>query len=138
MFVCLSVRLSVTKTHQLLRIMSICHYAYILISKMFYLISQISQISDLILNSKIFSRECNSRMANVRLSVSLSVTKTPHPLRIVHISHNATQSPCPPPLGITTIGHHAYQPSCPYSLLTYALLSQLLSHFGLLLRRQQQ
>ena len=34
------------------------------------------------------------------------------------------------PLKIITIGHHAYQPSCPYSLLTYALLLRLLSHFG--------
>ena len=37
----------------------------------------------------------------------------------------------PQPLRIINIDHHAYQLSCPYSLLTYALLSQLLSHFGL-------
>ena len=60
--VCPSVCLSVTKTPQRLRMMSICHYAYIL---MFYLISQFSQISDLILISKIFSRESDSRIANV-------------------------------------------------------------------------
>ena len=39
--------------------------------------------------------------------------------------------PTSQPLRIITIGHHAYQLSCPYGLLTYALLSRLLSHFGL-------
>ena len=34
----------------------------------------------------LFSRESDSRIANVRLSVSPSVTKTPQPLRIVPIS----------------------------------------------------
>ena len=48
-------------------------------------------------------------------------------------SNYANQPPCPPshPLRIINIGHHAFQPSCPYDLLTYALLSRLLSHFGL-------
>ena len=69
--VCMSVHQSPKpKTPQPLRIMSICHYAYILISKMFYLISQISQISDLILISKIFSRESDSRITIVHPSVS--------------------------------------------------------------------
>ena len=51
----------------------------------------------------------------------------------IHVKYTC-QPPFPPspsqPLKIITIGHHAYQPSCPYSLLTYALLLRLLSHFG--------
>ena len=34
----------------------------------------------------IFSHESDSRIANVRLSVSLSITKTPQPLKIVPIN----------------------------------------------------
>ena len=43
----------------------------------------------------LFSRESDSRIANVRLSVRpsvrLSVTKTPQPLRIAPINHKAYQ-----------------------------------------------
>ena len=59
----------------------------------------------------------------------------PQSLRIITIGQNATQPPCPPSqsLRTITIGQNAYQPFCPYSLPTYALLSRLLSHFGLFL-----
>ena len=107
---------------------------------------------------KFFSHKSDSRIAIVHLSVCLSVSRSPKPLSlkesclsaksqpishhtnqpsyqsaIMPISHHATQPPSPPsqPLRIITIGHHAYQPSCPHGLLTYALLLQLLSHFGL-------
>ena len=79
----MSVRPSVTKTTQPLRILSICHYAYILISKMFYLISQIPQISVLILISKIFYLISQI----FQISVHQSITKTPQPLRIAPINH---------------------------------------------------
>ena len=76
----LSVRLSVTKTPQLLRIMSICHYAYILISKMLYLISQISQISDLILIFKILFD-----LTDLSDLYPLVRHQNPQPLRIMSI-----------------------------------------------------
>ena len=50
----------------------------------------------------IFSRESNSSIANVCLSVRPSIIKTPQPLRIITISHHAIMPSC----------HHAYQPSC--------------------------
>ena len=113
----------------------------------------------------VFSRESDSTIANVRLSVCPSVCPSvrhrnpsasknhayqpnlmpinhhanqppcppPQSLRIITIGQNATQPPCPPSqsLRTITIGQNAYQPLCPYSLPTYALLSRLLSHFGL-------
>jgi len=45
-----------------------------------------------------FSRESDSTVANVRLSVRLSVTETPQPLRIAPIDHRAYQ-----PLSLSTI-----------------------------------
>ena len=75
----------------------------------------------------IFSRETNSRIANVRRYVCLSVSKTPQPLRIRPISqisadlsyyankpscHSAKRAPSQS-LKIITIGHHAHQPSSP-------------------------
>ena len=57
----------------------------------------------------ICSSKSNSRIADVRLSVHLSVTKTPQPLRIAPINHRAygpsSQSTIKP------IDHQAYQPS---------------------------
>ena len=63
----------------------------------------------------VFSRESDSIIANVRLSVSpsvclsvcLSVTKTPQPLRFAPINHQAYQ-----PLSLSTIDpsdHQAYR-----------------------------
>ena len=83
----------------------------------------------------IFSRKSDSRIANVRLSVSPSVC-----LSVCHKFPSASQNRAyqpnlslSQPISIITICHHAYQPSCPYGLLTYALLLQLISHFGLFL-----
>ena len=45
-----------------------------------------------------FSCESDSRIANVRLSVCLSVTETPQPLRIAPVGHRAYQ-----PLSLSTI-----------------------------------
>ena len=83
---------------------------------------------------------CDPRIANVHLSVCLSVTKTPQPLSIMPTSQisaykQSRQSAIvplshhTPPLSLS-IGQNAYQPSCPYCHLTYALVSQLLSHSG--------
>ena len=77
--------LSVCQLPKPLRILFICHYAYILISKMFYLISQIPQISVLILISKIF---CLISQI-FQISVRQSITKTPQPLRIMSICYYA-------------------------------------------------
>ena len=82
-----------------------------------------------------FSCKSDSRIANVRLSVSPSVC-----LSVCHKFPSASQNRAyqpnlslSQPISIITICHHAYQPSCPYGLLTYALLLQLISHFGLFL-----
>ena len=79
----------------------------------------------------IFSRESNSRIANVRLSVRLS--QKPLSLSelllsaIEPINHQAYYHHAYQPLSLSTIepiNHRAYRPS---SLLTLALLSRLLS-----------
>ena len=69
------------------------------------------------------------------MSVCLSVRPSQKPLSL---KESCLQPSCylatmPPsqPLRTITIGQNAYQPFCPYSLPTYALLSRLLSHFGL-------
>ena len=83
--------------------------------KIFYVFI-FSYFSNLLLLSNfhyvIFSRESDSRIANVCLSVCLSVcqsvTKTPKPLKIAPIDHQAYQ-----PSGLSTIeptDHQAYQP----------------------------
>ena len=88
--------------------------------------------------SAIFSRESNSTIANVRLSVCLSVIKTPQSLRIAPIYHWVYR-----PLSLSTIepiNHQAYLKSSlltikpidywayqPLSLMTLVLLSRLLS-----------
>ena len=77
-------------------------------------------ISELFLQT--FSHKSDSRNTNVPLSVRLSVTKTPQPLRIKPICHNAYL------LAIVPIGHYIYRLS--------DLLSRLLSHFGLFYRGQ--
>ena len=58
------------------------------------------------MKSLLFSREGDSTIANVRLSVRQSVTKTPQPLRIGPIDHQAYR-----PSSLSTIepiDHQAY------------------------------
>ena len=59
-----------------------------------------------------FSCESDSRIANVRLSVCLSVTKTPQLLRIAPIDHQAYWAYWPSSLStIESINHQIYRPS---------------------------
>ena len=78
-----------------------------------------------------FSPKSNPRIAYVRLSVSLSITKPlslsescisakSQPISPYQPSGHSATMPSPPsqPLRIITIGHHAYQPICTSTIKT--------------------
>ena len=101
-----------------------------LILKIFWQIKvwQLEQYHFISTPDRIFSRESESRIKNVYLSVCQSVTKTPQPLRIISKSHHTYQPPCSPtnkPLCISAIMpicHHAYlQSSQSYANCGYHL-----------------
>ena len=151
----MSVCQSVTKNYQPLRILSICHYAYILISKMFYLISQ---ISDLISESFLSAIRPISWALRCFYLISHTIEPIDHQayqqssLSTIEPINHWTYWPLSHPaywpsslLTIKPIDHRAYRPSSlsllslstikpinhqayrPLSLLTSGLLLQLSS-----------